>query len=111
MENDAFKRDAQIVLQRIHPWFKGLSNVFYYLIIVKDYYDHRINFYFEIKRKHQLTRAVPLHSIPIDFDRLIAILVEFRKSSQLAIVYRQFEKREVKLIKQGVRSNGRQASS
>ncbi|MEJ6401195.1 acetyl-CoA carboxylase [Nicoliella lavandulae] len=92
-------RHAELIYQRIQPWFKRLPNTRYRLIIVNDVYDHCYNFYIEISRYRTLTRLVPLHELDdYELASLIKVVRNLYHDFHLPAELRNFNDHDKRML-------------
>lgn len=86
-------KSAQRLVERIKTHFGGISHTRYWLRVA--YYEpfHGYNVFFNIKRSRMFTRSIPVGEYDYcDFERLVAILKEFRQTYHFTIEFVGFTK-------------------
>lgn len=84
-------KDAKIIIDRIKVLFKRIPNTKYTISVVNDIYDHQYNFFFEIQKRNERIRSLPLHPVNnYDIENLENIINEIKEVYKLSFDYTGF---------------------
>ncbi|WP_283679183.1 acetyl-CoA carboxylase [Lentilactobacillus sp. Marseille-Q4993] len=85
-------RDVKILLERIQPLFKRMSQTRYWIRVVNDQFDEQYNFFFHSQHRGMREKSVPLHSIKnYRLEYLEKVISLFKENLNLSIYYAGFK--------------------
>lgn len=83
--------DTKIIIGRIKVLFKRIPNTKYTINVVNDIYDKQYNFFFEIQKRNERMKSLPLHSVKnYDIENLENIVNEIKEVYKLSFDYTGF---------------------
>lgn len=84
-------KDVKIILERIEEHFKRVPNTRYTVNVANNIYDEQYNFFFEIQKRNERMKSVPLHSVNnYDLENLENIINEIKAVYKLSFDYTGF---------------------
>lgn len=84
-------KDTKIIIGRIKVLFKRILNTKYTINVVNDIYDKQYNFFFEIQKRNERMKSLPLHSVKnYDIENLENIINEIKEVYKLSFDYTGF---------------------
>lgn len=96
------KKQGKLIAGKIGKLFKNIPRTKYWVCINYFKPDNSYYIFFNVKKKGTYQRSIPVVSYPdLEFDRLISILKEVRRTYQFTFKYVNFDKEQIhKLLRE-----------